>query len=145
MSEIPFPPLKLAQSHYRLLLPWRLYVDHSHCPVLAPATLAVLPSTRAIPDRDVFYVAFPKSSIVSRLLDRYLTALPAMSLAPVAPFPSSRRVLCRSSHSLHCYIATSARRLRLMGHSQGRDNAKKRARRRKKTERLALAKKKTKK
>jgi hypothetical protein len=31
-----------------------------------------------------------------------------------------------------------------MGHSQGRDNAKKRARRRKKTERLALAKSKKK-
>jgi hypothetical protein len=28
----------------------------------------------------------------SRSLDRYLTALPAMSLAPVAPFPHSRRV-----------------------------------------------------
>jgi hypothetical protein len=31
--------------------------------VLAPATLAALPSTRAIPDRDVFYVADPISSI----------------------------------------------------------------------------------
>jgi hypothetical protein len=31
-----------------------------------------------------------------------------------------------------------------MGHSKGRDNAKKRARRRKKTERLALAKRKEK-
>jgi hypothetical protein len=31
--------------------------------VLAPATLAALPSTRAIPDRDVFYVADPLSSI----------------------------------------------------------------------------------
>jgi len=51
----------------------------------------------------------------------------------------------QASVSSHCYIATSARRLKLMGHSQGRDNAKKRARRRKKTERLALAKKKTKK
>ena len=30
-------------------------------PVLAPATLAALPSTRAIPDRDVFYVARPAS------------------------------------------------------------------------------------
>src|SRR5438093_4342053 len=28
-------------------------------PVLAPATLAALPFTRAIPDRDVFYVAHP--------------------------------------------------------------------------------------
>ena len=27
--------------------------------MLAPATLAALPSTRAIPDRDVFYVADP--------------------------------------------------------------------------------------
>jgi len=34
--------------------------------------------------------------------------------------------------------------LKLMGHSQGRDNVKKRAARRKKTERLALAKNKKK-
>jgi len=27
--------------------------------VLAPATLAALPSTREIPDRDVFYIARP--------------------------------------------------------------------------------------
>src|SRR5881227_496171 len=32
--------------------------------VLAPATLAALPSTRAIPDRDVFYVASPNRSIL---------------------------------------------------------------------------------
>ena len=32
------------------------------CPVLAPATLAALPSTRAIPDRDVFCVAAPSNS-----------------------------------------------------------------------------------
>jgi hypothetical protein len=32
--------------------------------VLAPATLAALPSTRAIPDRDVFYVARPARSIL---------------------------------------------------------------------------------
>ena len=31
--------------------------------MLAPATLAALPSTRAMPDRDVFYVADPISSI----------------------------------------------------------------------------------
>jgi hypothetical protein len=31
--------------------------------VLAPATLAALPSSRAIPDRDVFYVGDPISSI----------------------------------------------------------------------------------
>src|SRR5213592_2721725 len=37
-------------------------------PVLAPATLAALPSTRAIPDRDVFYVADPISSIASSVV-----------------------------------------------------------------------------
>jgi len=37
-------------------------------------------------------------------------------------------------------FGVSGRVLGIMGHSQGRDNAKKRARRRKKTERLALAK-----
>ena len=30
-----------------------------------------------------------------------IAALPSMSLSPTAPFPRSRRVLCRSSHSLH--------------------------------------------
>ena len=35
--------------------------------MLAPATLAALPSTRAIPDRDVFYVAHPIRSVVEDL------------------------------------------------------------------------------
>jgi hypothetical protein len=60
------------------LLPSSLYLDHSHCPVLAPATLAALPSTRAIETRSLptslaathrgfaFYVAFPESSIPDR-------------------------------------------------------------------------------
>jgi len=43
--------------------PPSLYLDHSHCHVLVPATLAALPSTRAIPDRVVFYVARPARSI----------------------------------------------------------------------------------
>jgi hypothetical protein len=66
-SLIPFAPLKLGRVPASSPLPSRLCLDRSHCPVLAPATLAALPSTRAIPDRDVFYVAFPKSSIHSRL------------------------------------------------------------------------------
>src|SRR5438270_13998569 len=49
-----------------------------------------LVTTRAMPDRDVFYVAHPIRSIVSSAapaaLDRYLAALPAMSLIPFAPF-----------------------------------------------------------
>jgi len=78
-------------------LPSRLCLDHSHCPVLAPATLAALPSTRAIPIRDVFYVAFPESSIPDR--DVLYVAFPkrsipslatcSMSLFPKAPFDLS--------------------------------------------------------
>ena len=45
------------------------------------------------------YVAFLKRSIVSRSLPlgstATLAASRAMSLTPVAPFPGSRRVLCR--------------------------------------------------
>ena len=52
-----------SPSRPHSLLPSSLYLDHSHCLVLAPATLAALPSTRAIPDRDVFYVARPARSI----------------------------------------------------------------------------------
>ena len=37
------------------------FLTHRQSLVLAPATLAALPSTRAIPDRDVFYVAQPRS------------------------------------------------------------------------------------
>ena len=71
-------------------------------PVLAPATLAALQSTRAIPDRDVFYVADPISSIASsphckhlpemipgfetrsspNLLVATLATLPSISLVP---------------------------------------------------------------
>jgi hypothetical protein len=39
------------------------YVDHSHFLVLAPATLAALPSTRAIPQARVFYLGNPFSSV----------------------------------------------------------------------------------
>src|SRR5213080_5203394 len=61
------PSMSLAppRLHSRRYPP-RLCLDHSHCPVLAPATLAALPSTCAIPDRDVFFVADPISSIASR-------------------------------------------------------------------------------
>src|SRR2546421_12815296 len=64
-------------------LPW-LCLDHSHCPVLVPATLAALPSTRAIPIRDVFYVAFPKSSIRSLGLPIYVAQLPSAPFAEIA-------------------------------------------------------------
>src|SRR4030095_2303052 len=67
-------------------------------PVLAPGradlhSLAALPSTRAIADRDVFYVArvvaAPSNSIETRSRPASsplpIAALPSMSLLPVAP------------------------------------------------------------
>src|SRR5881275_2565133 len=77
------PSMSLAppRLHSRRYPPW-LCLDHSHCPVLVPATLAAVPSTCAIPNRDVFYVAFPKRSIPS-------LATCSMSLFPKAPFDLS--------------------------------------------------------
>src|SRR5258705_6517625 len=57
----------------RSLLPSRLYLDHSHCLVLAPATLAALPCTRASPDRPVFYLGTPDSSIPGFPISREIT------------------------------------------------------------------------
>ena len=48
------------------VLPPNFYVDHSHSRARA-SYLAALPSTRANPDRDVFYVADPISSIQLRV------------------------------------------------------------------------------
>jgi hypothetical protein len=82
--------LKLAHCPTCSSLPSRLYLDHSHCPVLVPATLAALPSTRAIETRSLlsslaathrgfaFYVAFPKSSIPDR--DVFYVADPISSI-----------------------------------------------------------------
>jgi hypothetical protein len=84
MCSRPFRPLGFAhlcrsrpRGSIHSLLPSQLYLDHSHCPVLAPATLAALPSTRAIETRLLpsslaathrgfaFYVARPTRSIPS--------------------------------------------------------------------------------
>lgn len=38
VARIPAAPLKLARCPHSLAAPSRLYVDHSHGPMLAPAT-----------------------------------------------------------------------------------------------------------
>src|SRR5439155_18380265 len=86
-------PPRLHSRRY----PSRLCLDHSHCPVLAPGradlhSLAALPSTRAIPDRDVFYVAFPKAPFDLSVLPIYVARAPA---APFSPLPSRLCLLCR--------------------------------------------------
>src|SRR5438876_6183283 len=72
--------LKLAHSPTCSSLPTRLYLDHSHGPVLAPATqltrrypprlclLCRFSQTLHSLNRDVFYVADPISSIETRSL-----------------------------------------------------------------------------
>ena len=56
-----------------------------------------LVTTRAMPDRDVFYVAHPIRSIVSRLLPQRSTATSRLYRP------------CRSSCSLHCGMRTDSR------------------------------------
>src|SRR6266403_6152933 len=90
LSVLPIYVARVPAAPFTRSCPRHLYVDHSHCLVLAPATLAALPSIRVIETRSLptslaathhgfaFYVAFPQ-----KLHSR------------------SRRVLCCSSHSLH--------------------------------------------
>src|SRR5439155_3316025 len=85
------PSMSLAPSgSIRSLQPSQLYLDHSHCPVLAPATLAALPSTRAIE---------------TRLLPSFDSCAPAhLKLGRVpasSPLPSRLCLLCRFSQKLH--------------------------------------------
>src|SRR5438034_1779655 len=116
MSEIPFPPLKPAQSHYRSLLPWRLYLDHSHCPVLAPATLAALPSTRAIPDRDVFYVAHPVAPFTFGLKASSVVVIDRRRRQCRVPSPGARlRSRRASAGSIEIFPAARARGVTIPG------------------------------
>src|SRR6266699_4421418 len=75
------------------LLPSSLYLDHSHCLVLAPAS-----QLRCRLPARLKLVRFPAHSPLPT------AALPSMSLSPNAPFPKSRRVLCRASRALHCQV-----------------------------------------
>ena len=138
-----------------------------HCISAAPAALdrylaalpamsltPVAPFTRCFPRSFTFYLALPKRSIETRSLPSSLittfATFPSTSLIPSAPFTHSyprqlepspaRTLLCRSLRWHRCQGEASRRGLRSMGHNYGRDNARKRAKRRKKHERLASAK-----
>ena len=101
---------KLARCPTCSSLPSRLYLDHSHCPVLAPATLAALPSTRAIETRLLpsslaatlvgftFYVADPISSIETR-------SLPTLTRS----YPRRFTFYVADPHQLHCKQGLSPR------------------------------------
>src|SRR5439155_9548720 len=81
------PSMSLAPSgSIRSLQPSQLYLDHSHCPVLAPATLAALPSTRAIETRLLpsFDSCAPAHLDLS-VLPIYVARAPA---APFSPLPT---------------------------------------------------------
>src|SRR5437016_1910746 len=49
LSVLPIYVARVPAAPFTRSYPRHFYVDHSHCLVLAPATLAALPSTRAIP------------------------------------------------------------------------------------------------
>ena len=74
--------------------------------MLAPATLAALPSTRAIPDRDVFYVGFPISSIRPLGLTRDHSHCPVLVPATLAALPSIRAIPNRDVFSVARIPAT---------------------------------------
>jgi hypothetical protein len=88
-SQVVIPTLRPCRSRSLTLSlplsrPLGFAHDHSHRPVLAPAALAALPSTRAIETRSL-----PRSLAVTRHGFTFHVAFPK------APFPRSRRVLCR--------------------------------------------------
>jgi hypothetical protein len=90
-SPLPSRLCLLCRFSQKLHSTSRFAHDHSHCPVLVPATLVALPSTRAIETRSLptlarcfpgsftFYVTHPIRSIPS-------LATCSMSLMPSAPF-----------------------------------------------------------
>jgi hypothetical protein len=90
---LPIYVARIPAAPFARRYPSRLYLDHSHCPVLAPANLAALPSTRAIETRSLpssltathrgfaFYVAFPKAP--------FPIATCSMSLIPSAPLQAA--------------------------------------------------------
>ena len=69
VARRPTAPLKRACFPTRSLLPSQLYLDRSHRSVLAPATLAALPSTPAIPDRVCSMSLSPPAPFASKLFD----------------------------------------------------------------------------
>jgi hypothetical protein len=113
-----------APAHFKLgrvpassPLPSRLCLDHSHCPVLAPATLAALPSTRAIETRSLpssfaathrgfaFYVAFPKRSIPSLAKCSMSRGRPATTAPRLTHSTCSGQALSPSHLLISCIIS----------------------------------------
>src|SRR5437660_3386480 len=75
MCSRPFRPLGFAhlcrsrpRGSVHSLLPSQLYLDRSHCPRPHASYLAALPSTRAISQTPVFYVAHPFAPFASYAL-----------------------------------------------------------------------------
>src|SRR5439155_11080105 len=82
MCSRPFRPLGFAhlcrsrpRGSVHSLLPSQLYVDRSHCPRPHASYLAALPSTRAISQTPVFYVAHPIRSIREQVVQRAIPIL----------------------------------------------------------------------
>src|SRR5436853_7399430 len=86
---LPIYVARVPAAPFTRSYPRHFYVDHSHCLVLAPATLAALPPTRAIETRSLpalarfypcsftFYVADPSAPF-------------PIATCSVSPIPSAR-------------------------------------------------------
>src|SRR6266496_3555984 len=111
MCSRPFRPLGFAhlcrsrpRGSVRSSLPSQLYVDHSHCPRACasyPSCVAVYPRdsrSRRVLCRSTHSLHCITAAPAA--LDRYLAALPAMSLIPFAPLK-----LARSAPSLAATLA----------------------------------------
>src|SRR5580765_6966986 len=99
--------------------PSQRHLDHSHCLVLAPATLTALPSTHAIETRSLstslaathrgfaFYVAFPKSSIPDRGV--FYVANPIRSIPTSLPVAVCKSSFCSTLSTLRATQPFQAR------------------------------------
>jgi hypothetical protein len=108
MCSRPFRPLGFAHlcrsrpgGSIHSLLPSQLCLDHSHCLVLAPATLAALPSTRAIEidscaPAHIDLPVFPSMSLASPRLHSFASHL-------TRRYPSRLCLLCRFPQKLHSF------------------------------------------
>jgi len=89
-------------------------LDHSHCPVLAPATLAALPSTRTIPDRTCSMSLIPFASFA--IPEPALGWMDWVSDVRLAVFRARYCISWRHSEKLECSpFATRAIREKKVG------------------------------
>jgi len=72
---LPIYVARVPAAPFTHRFPRNFYVDRSHCPRPHASYLAALPSTRAISQTPVFYVAHPIRSIREQVVQRAIPIL----------------------------------------------------------------------